>query len=101
LGVCAQPATPAFIGKAMLTSDGLIMCDFREGSGLGHYGALAGDLRHLLNSLKGVADHCGLLTVERVILANTMIAWIPLGQCYRPLAHSMIRNACMGEPYSP
>ncbi|MCK1671080.1 hypothetical protein [Bradyrhizobium sp. 150] len=67
---------PRFNGKASVTSDGFIMCDFVDRSGEGRMSALAGSLSDLERNVKGLADHLQLTAEERGEYAEKLGGWI-------------------------
>lgn len=67
---------PRFNGKASVTSDGFVMCDFVDRSGESRMGALVGSLNDLERNVKGLADHLQLSAQERGEYAEKLGGWI-------------------------
>lgn len=74
LGV-ERDAVPRFCGKAMLTSDGFIMCNFVDRDGFGHLGAFVGSLDDFDRNVVGVAAHCKLNADDRAMFFQVMDDW--------------------------
>lgn len=77
----AAPATPRFVGRASVTSDGFVMCNFVDQRGNGHRGAFVGAIADLNANVSGLADHLALNDAERLALGALISRWI--GADYR------------------
>lgn len=75
LGV-EREATPRFVGKANVTSDGFVMCDFVDHNGDGHHGAFIGALSDLDLNLIGLSKHLGMTPTEYNQLTALTTSWI-------------------------
>jgi hypothetical protein len=73
--VADRPA-PAFQGKAVITSDGFVMCDFADSDGRFHRGAFVGDVTELERNLDGLSKHLRLDHAARAVLLGQIQAWI-------------------------
>jgi hypothetical protein len=90
---------PAFDGRATLSSDGFLLCNFTEANGSGgHPGAFVGSLADLCRNLAGVAAHLALTVGARETLARVVADWI--GSAYQPGYRETLAAACSGKPYS-
>jgi hypothetical protein len=69
---------PCFHGKASVTSDGFVMCDFTDKSGNGHMGAFVGSMSDLIRNAGGLADHLKLDAAERAEFYEAIKNWISL-----------------------
>lgn len=69
-------ATPRFVGKASVTSDGFVMCDFVDRNGTYRHGAFVGAFGDLTGNLSGLSDHLKLDTMERDEFRNVIKAWV-------------------------
>lgn len=67
---------PSFNGKASVTSDGFVMCNFTDKNGGNHMGAFVGSLADLAHNCSGLADHLKLSDDEREAFYDTMKNWI-------------------------
>ena len=67
---------PRFHGRASITSDGFVMCDFTGSDGRAHLGALVGAASDLIGNVEGLAKHLKLTDDERDELAATVRAWV-------------------------
>ena len=80
IAICAlgKKATrnPRFIGKASITSDGFIMCDFVDSSGQYRPGAMVGRVGDLECNAIGVATHCELSPADRLAWFAQVQEWI-------------------------
>ena len=90
--------TPAFDGRATLTSDGMLLCDFLDTCGSRHSGAFVGSFADLCRNLAGVAAHLALTAGDREKLAKVSSRWITYS--YRPNYRETLAAACSGKPYS-
>lgn len=68
--------TPAFTGRASITSDGFIMCDFVDQEGRGHMGAFVGGVSELRGNVLGVAAHLNLNHGDTQAWFKVMKEWI-------------------------
>jgi hypothetical protein len=75
LGFDKNPA-PCFVGKAIITSDGYVQCNFTGKDGRNHHGAFVGSVRDLVNNTKHAADHFKLGTEDRADLYKAVREWI-------------------------
>ena len=48
-------SSPMFNGKASITSDGFVMCDFTDTAGVTHMGAFVGAVSDLNRNVEGLA----------------------------------------------
>ena len=71
-----RKAIPRFVGKASITSDGFVMCDFVDSSGHGHYGAFVGAVSDLDSNVKWLAEHLSLNSADHAALESTVRQWI-------------------------
>ncbi len=81
LGV-ERDAEPRFEGKATVTSDGFIMCNFIDRNGDGHWGAFVGSHSDYAANVHGVADHCRMNTKDRVYFFAKMSEWCDLNRSH-------------------
>jgi hypothetical protein len=66
-----------FVGKASVTSDGFVMCDFVDANGQYRMGAFVGSLSDLSRNTFGLAEHLDLTPPEAAELRATLLgAWI-------------------------
>ena len=73
-GVVAEG--PTFHGKASVTSDGFLICDFSEASGERHGGALAGSWNDLHANLATLCEFLDFDAAQRKELMDLMNSWI-------------------------
>lgn len=73
---------PQFTGKAVITSDGYITCNFVGKDGRAHLGAFVGASEEWCANVRGLAAHLKLSETERAELFQTMRDWIAVD--YRP-----------------
>lgn len=71
---------PSFSGKASITSDSFVMCNFTKANGENHMGAFVGGASDLVRNTQGLAKHLKLDDAERAELFATVRNWI--GQDY-------------------
>lgn len=77
-----DPMTTArFVGKATITSDGFIMCDFIDHDGQGRRGAFVGSWGELEANLIQLARLLGLTTQEHHQVVELVESWV--GKDYR------------------
>ena len=67
---------PAFADNAIITSDGYVMCDFKDKAGRLHRMALVCDVEDLVTNFRGFADHMKLDDTERNLLFDELRKWI-------------------------
>jgi hypothetical protein len=67
---------PRFVGRAYLTSDGFLMCDFVDREGRYHTGAFVGSKEDLDANAEGLARHLGLSAQDYAALTATIAAWV-------------------------
>lgn len=72
---------PRFAGKASVTSDGFVMCDFVDRDGNGHMGAFVGDVGGLTRMHSNVVKHFKLTAPQAVELGDAIDGWV--GQDWR------------------
>lgn len=71
-----QPkAPPYFTGKANITSDGFVMCDFTDDRGF-HAQALVCRDEDMVRNLLGLVDHCQLSNEEKIDFLARVNHWI-------------------------
>lgn len=70
------PAGPEFLGKATVTSDGFVLCDYRDRQGRRHRGALVGSYNDLMGNVRGIAKHMRLTNEQRDLLEVEVDKWI-------------------------
>ena len=73
LGRGADSDGRRFDAKAQITSDGFVMCGFRDARGVHHNGAFVGSASDLFRNVEGLSKHLGLTKGQ---LANTINGWI-------------------------
>jgi hypothetical protein len=71
----ADEACPRFVGKASVTSDGFVMCDFVDHDGDYHHGAFVGAMADLTRNITGLTDHLGLDAKEGAELGAVLDGW--------------------------
>lgn len=77
-----EPRTnQSFHGKAIVTSDGFVMCDFIDSNGRYHYGALVCDHAELVENMQGVMAALELTAGDRLIVNQLIRDWV--GTDYR------------------
>lgn len=67
-----------YLGKAVITSDGYVMCSYVDAQGSEHMGAFVGDVQDLWKNVVGVADHLNLTDEERAVWYGACRAWIAM-----------------------
>jgi hypothetical protein len=67
---------PRFVGKASVTSDGFVLCDFIDGSFQDHHGAFVGSKVEVLNNGRNLSLHMKLSPAEQIELLNLIDAWM-------------------------
>lgn len=67
---------PRYVGKASVTSDGFLMCNFIARNGDRHQGAFVGSADDLACNIAGLAKHLALSKEETSELAAIFKAWI-------------------------
>ena len=69
--------TPRFTGRASITSDGFVMCNFVDRYGHDHMGAFVGDTKDLNDNITGLVKHLKLNDDEIEELHNAVyVKWI-------------------------
>ena len=77
LGIGAGETTgPRFVGKASVTSDGFIMCDFIDRNGQYRFGAFVGGQSDLDRNTRGLIAHLKLTAPEAVKFEAVIKSWI-------------------------
>lgn len=71
-----RDATPRFVGKASVTSDGFVMCDFVDWRGDGHMSAFVGSFGDLTGNVSGLSDHLNMTAEERQAFRDLIKAWV-------------------------
>jgi hypothetical protein len=79
LGV--DKAAPLFRGKASVTSDGFVMCDFVDSHGAYRHSAFVGAVSDLDSNVDGLSRHLNLGESDRASLRAAVKSWI--GTDYR------------------
>jgi hypothetical protein len=69
-------AVPRYVGKATITSDGWVMCDFVDSDHRKHLGAFVGGVSDLEANVRGLARHCRLNSDEQENLFQAVRNWI-------------------------
>lgn len=83
-----RDALPRFTGKAIMTSDDFIMCNFIDRNGIGHMGAFVGSRQDFNRNVAGIAAHCNLSASERAQFFETMNDWCGVAaSSARPMSH--------------
>jgi hypothetical protein len=67
---------PRFEGKASITSDGFVMCNFVDKDGNRHMGAFVGDAEGLDSTHKNVVSHFKLTEEEADRLSTAIDGWV-------------------------
>lgn len=67
---------PQFRGKATITSDGFVMCDFIDRHNVLHLGALVCTVEELVANLRGLAEHLRLNDDEAQAMFQKAREWI-------------------------
>lgn len=67
---------PGFRGKACLTSDGYVMCDFVSKNGAYHSDAFVGSVENLWHNVDSLARRLSLSKAETGSLHNLVSGWI-------------------------
>jgi hypothetical protein len=67
---------PCFTGKAVITSDAFVMCNFLGSDGRAHHGAFVGSARDLARNISGLAAHLKLTDEEKKEMLTTFREWI-------------------------
>ena len=82
--------SPYFSGKASVTSDGFVMCNFVDSDDHMHWGAFVGSVDELDGNIAGLARHMCLTANEREQLLQAVTAWI--GQDYRSSVRACVEQ---------
>jgi hypothetical protein len=69
-------AVPRFVGKASVTSDGFIMCNFIDRDGDGYHGAFVGAKSDLTRNFRGLSDHLKLNDKDRAAFRKVLTTWL-------------------------
>ena len=69
-------AVPRFTGRASITSDGFVMCNYVARDGVAHASALVGSVDDLRANVIGLADHLRLSAIDRHSLYVVVQRWI-------------------------
>lgn len=67
---------PKFEGKAAITSDGFVMCNFVGEDGEHHMGAFVGSANDLMANIAKLSAHCKLTPQEDLALNTAVEAWV-------------------------
>lgn len=86
LGRNTEHLCPRYTGKASITSDRYVMCDFVDRDGRFHHGAFVGGVEELTANIVGVADHLRLSPPRRAEWFRVCRAWIAQDYSGRGLA---------------
>jgi hypothetical protein len=65
-----------YMGQALITSDGFVLCSFVDSEGQEHMGAFVGSVEDVRSNLVGVARHLKLTDEEREAWYQACRAWI-------------------------
>lgn len=71
-----RDAMPRFVGKAVVTSDGYVMCYFVDRHGEGHLGAFVGAKSDLVLNVAGLSKHLRLSKEDDSALRTLVDAWL-------------------------
>lgn len=71
-----------FVGKANVTSDGFLMCDFVDRGGSYRHGAFVGAISDLNRNIAGLGAHLSLEPAQQAELDALAASWI--GKDWRP-----------------
>lgn len=66
---------PCFVGKAIVTSDGYVQCNFTGKDGRQHNGAFVGSIRDLAENAVRLAKHLNLTAEERREFSTALFGW--------------------------
>ena len=69
---------PQFHGKAYITSDRFIMCNFTDAKGRGHMGAFVGSLSDLDRNVEGLCAHLKLNDAGKHEVKHLVNVWLGL-----------------------
>jgi len=78
-----NPMTPRFHGKAIMTSDDFIMCDFVDRDGEPHFGAFVGSRQDFNRNIAALAVHCDLAASDRAVFFEIMNDWCGVARSSR------------------
>ena len=67
---------PCFNGKASVTSDGFVMCNFIDRDGRCHLGAFVGSATDLHRNVAGLANHLKLNVADHNAMRAAIANWI-------------------------
>jgi hypothetical protein len=85
-----RDAVPRFEGKAVITSDGFLICNFVTRHGEHHMGALVGSIGDLDKNIEGLIRHLALKSDEAEELTAAVTNWIATD--YRDMATACARR---------
>jgi hypothetical protein len=76
-GIGAGETTgPRFVGKANVTSDGFVMCDFIDRNGQYRFGAFVGAKSDLDGNVRGLTKHLKLTDKQETEFKAKIASWI-------------------------
>jgi hypothetical protein len=67
---------PSFVGKAIVTSDGFLQCNFYGANGDYHPGAFIGRVTDLSRNIELLADELNLCPADEEALTAAITGWI-------------------------
>lgn len=70
-----QTTGPRFVGKANITSDRFIMCNFIDSNGQFRHGAFVGAFDDLTRNYRGLSDHLKLNDKDRAAFRRVLASW--------------------------
>lgn len=71
-----REALPRFTGKASVTSDGYVMCNFVDRDGAARYSAFVGSFGELISNMTNLKRHLKLITAECHEFDAVIRAWV-------------------------
>lgn len=69
---------PKYVGKAVVTSDGFVMCNFITKNGESKHGALVSDVDGVCDNLRALVHVCKLTSEQATEFYNIAKAWIAI-----------------------
>lgn len=69
---------PHFVGKAIVTSDGFVQCNFVDRNGVARHSAFVGSVEDLVRNTKGFADYRKLDETDRNALYSAIHGWVAI-----------------------
>jgi hypothetical protein len=87
---------PHFVGRASVTFDGYVMCDFVTRDGEYEHGAFVGALATLDRNLQRLAKHLNLNAADLEQLLAAVAGWIATD--WRPSARAAVEQQKAGRP---